>query len=507
MAYAPRFLTLPADQPRLSRLICFILGCLTTLGFAPFGFSALIPVLLLPILFVCVTVAPRDAAGHSFWYGFGLFLTGTYWIYISVVVFGQAPVWIALMLMVGLAVIMGFLLFIAGWLISRFTQGEPLQLLAIAPAAWVLVEWLRGWVLTGFPWMAFGYANIDTAFAAYAPIAGVYGVSFAVVLTAAAILAVIMSRGAQRWIAMGFVLAPWGFGVALGFVNWTEEAGEPIRITILQAGVPQDQKWLAEQKQATLDFYRDETRIARDSEIVVWPEVAVPSLLSRETAFISQLQSDARENSQTILFGILEDAESRGGQLIYNSVIALDGERQQAYRKRHLVPFGEYFPVPDKVREWMRMMNLPHSDLSAGEDYPSLIETAGGQRLGVAICYEDAYSTELLYAVPDAGILINASNDGWFGDSIATYQHLQIAQMLSLEFGRPTVRSTNTGISAFISHTGELLKVGPQFAAVTMTADVTPRTGSTPYVSLGGDAPVIGLCLVLLGFFWLRARV
>ncbi len=505
MAYAPRFLTLPADQPRLSRLICFVLGCLTTLGFAPFGLSVLIPILLLPVLFVCVTAAPRDAAGHSFWYGFGLFLTGTYWIYISVVVFGQAPVWVAVMLMLGLTVIMSFWLFLAGWLISRFTQGEPLQLLAIAPAAWVLVEWSRGWVLTGFPWLAFGYANVGSAFAGYAPLAGMYGVSFVVVLTAAAILAVIMSHGWQRWIAIVFVLMPWALGVALQFVDWTEDAGEPIRITIVQAGIPQDQKWLDDQKQATLDYYRDETRIARDSEIIVWPEVAVPSLTSLETAFMSQLQSDARESAQTILFGILEDEQSRGGRLIYNSVIALDGERRQAYRKRHLVPFGEYFPVPAKVREWMRMMNLPHSDLTAGEDYPALIETTGGQRLVIAICYEDAYSAELLYALPDAGILINVSNDAWFGDSIAPHQHLQIARMLSLEFGRPTIRSTNTGISAFISHTGELLKTGPQFRAATLTANVTPRKGSTPYVSLG-NAPVIGLCLAILAFFWLRAR-
>ena len=506
MAYAPRFLTLPADQPRLSRLICFILGCLTTLGFAPFGLSFLIPILLLPVLFVCVTVAPRDAAGHSFWYGFGLFLTGTYWLYISVVGFGQAPVWLAVVLVLGLTIVLSFFVFFAGWLTSRFTQGEPLQLLAIAPAVWVLFEWLRGWVLTGFPWLAFGYANVDSAFGAYAPVVGVYGVSFVVVLTASAMLAVIMSRGVHRWIAAVFVLAPWVLGVALESVDWTETAGKPIRITILQAGIPQDQKWLIEQKQATLDYYRDQTRIARNSEIVIWPEVAIPSLMSRETAFLSQLQSDARESGQMILFGILEDKEARGGSLIYNSVIALDGERRQAYRKRHLVPFGEYFPVPAKVREWMRMMNLPYSDLTAGEDYPPLIETAGGQRLAVAICYEDAYSTEFLYALPAAGILVNVSNDAWFGDSIAPHQHLQIARMLSMEFGRPTVRSTNTGISAFISHSGEVLKTGPQFRAATLTAGVTPRKGTTPYVRLG-NKPVIGLSLALLAFFWLRARL
>ena len=505
MAYAPVFLTLAADQPRLSRLVCFVAGCLTTLGFEPFGLSIVIPILLLPVLFLWMSIAPRDSAGHTFWYGLGLFLTGTYWIYISVVVFGEAPTWVALLLMVGLSVIMAFYLFLAGWIIGRLTQGEPLQLLAIAPAVWVLVEWLRGWILTGFPWMAFGYANVDSAFAGYAPVAGVYGVSFAVMLTASALLATLMTNGILRIVSFGLVFLPWIIGGALTLVDWTEEAGEPIRTTILQAGVPQNKKWLPEYRQPTLNFYRDSTRIARESEIVVWPEVAIPSLSSREAGFISQLQSDARENNQTILFGILEDVEHRGESVIYNSVFALDGSRRQVYRKRHLVPFGEYFPVPAKAREWLRMMSLPHTDLTEGERYPALIETLGGVRLAVAICYEDAFGSEQLYALPDARILINVSNDGWFGDSIAPHQHLQIARMRSLEFGRPTVRATNTGISAFISHEGELLGTTPQFQEAKLSMDVTPRKGSTPYANFG-NAPVLILSFLILGVFWLRAR-
>jgi apolipoprotein N-acyltransferase len=506
MAYAPRFLTLPADQPRVSRLICFFLGALTTLGFAPFGLSYLLLFVLIPVLFVCLTTAPRDAAGHCFWYGFGLFLTGTYWIYISVVVFGQAPVWIAVLLMVGLSVIMAFWLSLAGWLISRLAQGEPMQLLALAPASWVLIEWLRGWVATGFPWMAFGYAHVGSAYGAYAPVGGVYAVSFFLVLTSAAILAALLSSGKERWVAIGFVVAPLLLGVILKNVEWTEPSGEPLKVTILQSGVSQDRKWLAEQKPLTLAFYRDGTNIARDSDIVVWPEAAIPSLLSRESAYLAQLQADARENGQTILLGILEDRQERDNRLIYNAMLALDGSRQQIYRKQHLVPFGEYFPVPATVREWMRMMNLPHSDLTPGEENQPLIETPGGQQLAVAICYEDAYSSELRYAYPRAAVLINASNDAWFGDSIASAQHLQIARMRSLEFGRPTVRSTNTGISAFISHTGELLETGPQFQAATLVARVTPRQGSTPYVS-NGNAPILGLSLLILGFFWLRTRI
>lgn len=505
MAYESNLVTLPADRPRISRLICFVAGCLTTLAFEPFGASFLIPVLLLPLLFICISTAPRDAGGHAFWYGFGLFLTGTYWIYISVVVFGQAPTWIALLLMIGLTFIMSCWLFVAGWIISRLTHGEPLQLLATAPAAWVLIEWLRGWVATGFPWMAFGYAHVDSAFGGFAPVAGVYGVSFAVVMTTAALTAAVLSQGRPRQVAVAFVFIPWIVGAILSSIAWTEESGEPVRVTILQAGVPQDQKWLPERRQGTLNYYRDTTRIARGSEIVVWPEVAIPSLTSREAAYLSQVQSDAAENQQTILLGILEDQELRGERVIYNSVIALDGQQQQVYRKRHLVPFGEYFPVPAKVREWMRMMNLPHSDLTPGQDYQPLIETAGGEILSVAICYEDAYGPEQLYALPAASILVNVSNDGWFGESIAGYQHLQIARMRSLEFGRPTIRSTNTGVSGFIGHRGELLKSGPQFEEVALTAEVSPRRGSTPYVR-AGNAPILGLCLLILALFWFRTR-
>ncbi|MFQ5610146.1 MAG: apolipoprotein N-acyltransferase [Woeseiaceae bacterium] len=507
MAYAPKLLTLPADHPRLSRLVCFALGASTTLCFEPFGLSYLLPLLLVPVLYVCMTVSPRDAGWHTFWYGFGLFLTGTYWIYISVVVFGQAPTWVALILMVGLTLIMSLWLFFAGWLTSRLAQGEPLQVIAVAPAAWVIVEWLRGWVLTGFPWLAFGYAHVDSAVAGYAPLFGVYGVSFAIVMTSAAILATLMSRGMgrARWASLAFVLVPWIVGGMLSWPEWTDEDGEPVDVTVLQAGVSQDRKWLPEVRQPTLDYYRDKSRNARSSEIVVWPEVAVPSLTSLEKAFMSQLDADARENGQMILFGILEDEEFRGVRHIYNSVLAVDGYRRQVYRKRHLVPFGEYFPVPAKVREWMKMMSLPHSDLSRGEDFPLLITTQDGIQLAVAICYEDAYASEQRYALPAAGILVNVSNDAWFGDSVAPHQHLQIARMRSLEFGRPTIRSTNTGISAFISYQGELLKTGPQHEETTLRSSVQPRSGSTPYAA-NGNIPVLGLCLIVLGLVWFRTR-
>lgn len=495
-----------ADRPLLGRSVFFVLGCLTTTAFAPVGWGLLAPLLLLPFLYVCLMLSPRDASILAFWFGFGLFLCGTYWIYISVHVFGEAPLWIAILLMLGLVLLMSFYIWLTGWLISRLSIGEPWLLLIIAPAAWVLIEWLRGWALSGFPWLALGYSQIDSPLAGWAPVLGVYGVSIMLVLSATALIVTYVTRGRQRLVAIAIVLLPWIVGAGLGRVEWTESAGSPIQSTLVQGGVPQDQKWLPEQLQPTLDYYRRETQLARASELVVWPEVAVPSLTDLAEGYIALLEADSRATGQTIMFGILERTYERFDKpVIHNSVVMLDGKSRQVYRKRHLVPFGEYFPVPDRVREWLRMMSLPHNDLQAGAEIQPLLVAANGAKVSVAICYEDAYGAEQLYAMHDASLLVNVSNDAWFGDSIAPHQHLEIARMRALEVGRYVIRATNTGISAFIGPDGRVLKSGPQFQAVAVTMSVEPRKGSTPYMGWGNQ-PVIGWCLFFMAAFWIRER-
>jgi apolipoprotein N-acyltransferase len=255
-----------------------------------------------------------------------------------------------------------------------------------------------------------------------------------------------------------------------------------------------------------MKFYLNSTLSVADSGLIVWPEVAIPALDDQVESFIALVERDARSSGQNVLFGILERNFDRGNEeRIFNSVMLLGTDERQAYRKRHLVPFGEYFPVPPAMREWMKMQNLPHADLAKGEMVQPLLTTSSGLRLGVAICYEDAYGSEQLYALPEAAILINVSNDAWFGDSIAPHQHLEIARMRSLEFGRPTVRSTNTGISAFIDADGVLLHTGKQFEPVLMTANVEPHQGTTPYAA-AGNWPIIGLCLTILGVCRIRNR-
>jgi apolipoprotein N-acyltransferase len=326
-----------------------------------------------------------------------------------------------------------------------------------------------------------------------------------VLFSVSAILVLLLTRGKQRWAALVLIVLPWIGGGLLKNVAWTESAGAPIRSTLVQAGIPQDQKWLPEQLQPTLDFYRAATQRAADSEIVLWPEAAIPSVSDRVEPYIAQLQADARMRRQTILFGVLERVQYRDETHMYNSILLVGTDQRQVYRKRHLVPFGEYFPVPAKVREWLRMMSLPHSDLSAGDAEQPLLVAANGARLAIVVCYEDAFGAEQLYAFPEASIMINMSNDAWFGDSIAPHQHLQMARMRSLEVGRHTIRATNTGVSAFIGPDGKILKSGPQFEPLSLTMDVQPRRGATPYVR-GGNMPVIGLCLIIISLLSIRGR-
>jgi apolipoprotein N-acyltransferase len=489
-------------RPAVIRLVLFAAGALLTTAFAPLGFYVLAPLIVLPLLAACLHARPREAARLAFWFGAGLFLFGTYWLYTSIHVFGEAPLWIAVVLMLGLVAIMAWYFAAIGWLIATLAAGNPWRLVAVAPAGWVAVEWFRGWFLTGFPWLSVGYSQVDSPLAGWLPLFGVYGASFLVLSSASAVFVVLERRGVHQWGAAGVAILPWIVGAALQSLQWSEPSASPRKTTIVQGGVSQDRKWLREQFATTLDLYHSSVLSHRDSDLFLWPEVAIPATIDQVEAWLEQLQLDLEGRQQTLLLGILE----RDGGDIYNSVLMLEADSRQVYRKRHLVPFGEYFPVPDRVREWMRLMSLPHSDMTPGEPQQSLLETVGGDRLAVAVCYEDAYGAEQRYALPDATILINVSNDAWFGDSIAPHQHLEIARVRAIEAARYVVRATNNGISAFIGPHGELLQTAPQFEYAALTMDVVPMTGATPY-SIVGNWPVVSLALVIVGGFgWLSFR-
>ena len=227
------------------------------------------PVLFLPVLFSCLYCSPRTTAKHTFWYGAGLFLSGTYWLYISIHVFGQTPFWIAMIIMACLVIIMASYCSVAGWIISRLVNENAWRLLLLAPSAWIIIEWLRGWFLSGFPWLAVGYSQIDSPLAGWVPLIGIYGTSVLTILSSSALLIVIITHGRQRWQAISIVLLPWIIGAALQSIQWTKATDQSLRTTIVQGGVLQDQKWLPNQFQATLDLYRNATLDHPESDLIV----------------------------------------------------------------------------------------------------------------------------------------------------------------------------------------------------------------------------------------------
>ncbi len=479
--------------PSHPRLASLVIGLTLPLAFAPFRWWWYAPVAAAAAAAFWVGRPAREAAACGFGFGAGAFLTGTYWLYISITIFGKAPAALSVLLMLGLVAIMACYYAATAWAVARLAGGNGVRLLWVLPAAWVFAEWLRGWLLSGFPWLSLGYAQTEGPLAGLGPLLGVYGLSAVVALLAAALL--VLWRGGARdrvVAAAALIVLPVAGWLADG-LDWTRPAGEPLRASLIQGAISQDRKWLPEERAPTLLLYRRLTLGESGSDIIVWPEVAVPALAAQVESYLDGIDRILERRGQDLLLGIMDYDYETGAYS--NSVLKL-GDGEGLYRKRHLVPFGEYFPVPDFVREWMRLMSLPYSDTTAGPPRPPLISVAG-HKVALSICYEDAFGAEQLYAFPEASLLVNVSNDAWFGDSIAPHQHLQIAQMRSIEAGRWQLRATNTGITAFIDPRGRLHSRSPQFETAVLSAEVEPRTGRTPYAATG-NWPVVTASLGLL---------
>ena len=479
---------------RQGHWLAFPAGLLLALAFAPTSvvlFAFLCPAVLF-LLWQGAT--PRAAAWRGFLFTAGTFLAGTYWIYHSVHLIGQAPVWIALFLMLGLVAIMGSYSALLGYVAARWGAASGLlRWTVLLPAGWVLVEWVRGWFLTGFPWLALGYTQLETPLAAYAPLGGVYAVSLAVAVTAGAIVTLLLGGRRARIGAGVLVAVVWTGAFALGRVEWTHPRGTEVTVALVQGAVPQSMKWAPGQREHTMELYLELTRPSLGAGIVVWPESAIPALADEVGDYLDGVRTLAQSRGSSLITGIVRRDPASGSY--YNAIVAYS-PAEQWYYKRHLVPFGEFFPVPPMVRDWMRLMNLPYSDFESGPADPEPL-AAGGETLAPTICYEDAYGVEQLGIVRKSTLLVNVTNDAWFGDSSAPHQHVDISRMRSLETGRPMLRATNDGVTALIAYDGKLLGQLAQFRPGVLTGTVIPRVGLTPYVRLG-NWPV--LALIYAGF-------
>jgi apolipoprotein N-acyltransferase len=487
-------------------LLAFVSGGLLAAAFAPLNLWALAILSPALLMWLWQGATPREAARLGFWFSFATFAAGTYWLYISIHGFGGAPLWLALLLMLGLVSIMGVYHAGLGYAVARWLPPEgTVRWLVALPAAWLLMEWWRGWFLSGFSWLSLGYSQTDTWLAGFAPLAGVYGISALLLVCAGAVTALVCGTGRVRLAALIVLLIPWAAGAALYRHSWTRESGPPVSVAIVQGAIPQDEKWLASNHETTLRLYRTLTEQVLGTALIVWPESATADLVNDIVPYINGLYREARAHGSTIVMGVLR-AESRpeeeGALRYFNSVLAL-GVQPSWYDKSHLVPFGEFFPVPQFVRTWMRLTNLPYSDFTRGAaDQPPLV--AADLRLGMTVCYEDAYGSSMLGVLPHADALVNVTNDAWFGHSSARHQHLQIARMRALEEGRYLVRAANDGISAVLGPHGEVIARAQEFKPVALVSRIVPYAGLTPYAHVGNWLVVSLAALALAYGLWVR---
>jgi apolipoprotein N-acyltransferase len=482
-------------SPRRNLSAAFIAGALLPLAYAPFNQFWIAPLSFAALMLLWRASNPRAAFLSGLFFGFGSFLGGIHWVYVSIHDFGQAhPLFAAL---VTLALVAGMSLYVAltGWLAARFfvTDG-PRAWLGVFPALWVLTEWWRGWFVSGFGWLAAGYSQTESWLMGYAAIGGVHLISWTVLLTAGAIVTLYAGSMRARAAAVILVLTVWVGAFTAGRVSWTEPRDASLSVALVQGAVRQDQKWLPSQFLPTLDLYRDLTLQSQGSDLIVWPEAAIPALYGQVADYLAETRDLVRRQGSDLMLGILSSDSDRGA--IQNTVVALD-DPHKVYVKRHLVPYGEYFPVPDFVRNWLRLANLPYSDAVPGAPGQPPLNFAG-EAIAVTICYEDVFGAEQLHNLPDATLLVNVSNDAWFGESIAPHQHLQIARVRAAEAGRYLLRATNTGISAIITPRGTVAASSPSFEPHVLRGVVHGFTGSTPYSRWGNYAVVVSMLLLLL---------
>ncbi|MGO9803096.1 MAG: apolipoprotein N-acyltransferase [Steroidobacteraceae bacterium] len=486
-------------MPKLRLALSLAAGAALTLAFAPLEIWPLAVVCPAVLMWLWQGAAPREAAWLGFLFNAGTFAAGTYWLLISIHGFGGAPLWLALLLLLGLVGIMALYHAALGYGCARWLpQSGALRWLVGLPAAWLLIEWWRGWFLSGFSWLSLGYSQTDSVLAGLAPVTGVYGLSAALLLSAGALTALACGSWRVRIAAVLVLAAPWAAGAALLGTSWTRPSGPSVSVAVVQGAIPQDEKWQESNRDTTLNLYQSLTEQALGTALIVWPESAPADTANDLVPYLTGLYHEAHARGSALVIGILRAAGGVSDSdpvRYYNSVLALDGAVTW-YDKHHLVPFAEFFPVPQFVRSWMRLMSLPYSDFTPGAAYQPPLPAAHLE-LGTTVCYEDAYGSLMLAVLPKADALVNVTNDAWFGHSSARHQHFQIARMRALEEGRYLIRAANDGISAVVGPHGEVIARAAEFRPLVLLSQVTPLTGLTPYARVGNWPVVILAALAL----------
>ncbi|MEY3807834.1 MAG: apolipoprotein N-acyltransferase [Pseudomonadota bacterium] len=486
-----------------------IAGLLLTLSFSPFDYAYLALVALV-FLFACwQNISPKRAALRGYLFGLGSFGSGVSWVYISMHDFGGAGVLGASLLTALFVAFWAIFPALSGYLIVKtMSINKRVAQVLIIPSIWMLVEYLRGyWLLNGFPWLQIAYSQLETPLAGYIPLVGVYGTGFILALTATLMVKMLGELIHLRRMnsALGLIITItglWATGDLLRNQTWTHEIGQPIRVSMIQGNIAQDQKWRPENKINTLLKYKKMTEEHWDSKVIIWPETAIPAYLDQvKDTFLEPLANNAKLHNTDLIISVpVQESPKK----IFNAVVTL-GQEPGMYRKIHLLPFGEYQPLQPLSTFVLDLIHIRLGDFTPGTISQALLK-AGGYPFITLICYEDAFGELSIHGLPEAAYLVNVTNDGWFGDTIEPHQHLQMARMRAMETGRFLLRATNTGMTAIVSTKGEIVTQAVSFKETVLTGTVIPMGGMTPYASLG-DKPIIGGMIILLLGAYIRTKL
>jgi len=498
-------------------LLALITGAIYPLGFAPFGYFS---VALLSVMgfFLLLVRAPHLAPWSALAFGFGKYLVGISWVYVSINQYGSAPPLLAGVLVLLFVAVMALFCWPIGLVYRRLHSANPYLNGLIFIALWLVMEWSLTWLLTGFPWLFLGYGAIDSVLAGVAPVAGVlatsaFGLVSAVGVALFGLLYVQGRRGELLLPSLALVGLPWIIGALLSSVSWVQPIGQ-YSVALVQGNLDQAVKWDQDEQAANVRKHIALSADHWDADLIVWPEFAVTLYGAQAQQAVDFLQTQGLATQTNVITGIptlerLPRAEGGRSYNIYNTAQGY-GLAGGGFAKYHLVPFGEFVPLEGWLRGLIEFFNLPMSGLKKGQwqqnnitlSLPRADEVASGSQnevqIAIGICYEIAYGNSMRQRAEEAGVLLTISNDTWFGGSIGPHQHMQIARMRALENGRWLLRGTNNGVTAIVNAQGKMVDQLPQFEPAVLRGEFAVMQGRTPYSRIG-DWPILALMFGALG--------
>lgn len=469
-----------------------LLGAGMVLGFAPFHYWWVVPLMLVGLLSLLRGCSLVESGLIGGLFGIGFFTVGLWWIHVSLHRFGGAPLPIAYgavsLLAVYLGSYYGLLALVTTWLKRHIGVGSTFLL--FFPLVGVLLEWVRGVLFTGFPWLALGYSLTELPIAplSYQTLGALFSSIWLYWLGGALYLLFY----APLRIAL---LSPIVMGIFFGGIVLLDHTvgepiipyGEPIKVALLQGNVDQNEKFSPMAYWEYTDFYLEESAaLAKEVDLIIWPETAIATLYQEDGLVEKRLHQLVAEYGVNIMVGVFTGDAAQG---IYENTLFSFGEgrsESELYRKHHLVPFGEYIPFRSLLDSVDQYISIPFSDLTAGTaTQPPLSLSRHQAKVGASICYEAVFGDEIRYQAEGSHLLVNVSNDAWFGDSHGPWQHLQLAKARVLEQARPMARATNDGVTLLFDHRGRIIAEAERFERLTLTGEIEPTAGLTSYVQLG----------------------